>query len=101
MYIDIAGHLIDVDDPEARKKLQDVLSNTPDLFSEAYDSEFHQLLHAPHHLPCLTHVIQLAVRAFLQELRIQSNSDDPTAQWDDKDKTIRETGLLRTLEKVC
>jgi hypothetical protein len=71
------------------------------MLTFSFDPDFRRLLESQHHLPCLAHVIQLAVTAFLRTLSIQAHNDEPTAEWDDKDHEIKEKGLLRTMEKVC
>lgn len=65
------------------------------------DNHLHAILSSPHHLPCLTHVIQLAVNAFLRELKIDAKNDDVIdIHWNDHDKHLKGKGLLRTFEKV-
>ena len=78
-----------------------VALQSDNLFSQVYDHDLQQLLVMPQHLPCLTHVIQLAVNAFLQELKIEAHNDDVVFQWHSDERQIKEQGLLQTLEKVC
>ena len=78
-----------------------VALQSDNLFSWVYDHDLQWLLVMPQHLPCLTHVIQLAVNAFLQELKIEAHNDDVVFQWHSDERQIKEQGLLQTLEKVC
>lgn len=73
----------------------------PLLLDEAFDDDFARvLMNSLHHFPCLTHVIQLSVTAFLKQLKITPKNDDPSHVWDEKDVEFTEQGILRTLEKV-
>lgn len=100
MYVYVTDSLAQTLDPGVAHGLREAL-NTHDFFEHAMDSGLQAILSTPHHLPCLTHVIQLAVNAFLCELKIDAKNDDVVGvRWDDDDKNLKEKGLIRTLEKV-
>lgn len=102
MYVYLTDSLAQTLDPDVARGLREAL-NTYDFFEHAMDSGLQAILSTPHHLPCLTHVIhiQLAVNAFLRELKIDAQNDDVIGiRWNDDDKDLKEKGLIRTLEKV-
>jgi hypothetical protein len=83
------------------KVLKAQLDNDQVIQNEALDHDLLDLIESQHHLPCLAHVIQLAVKAFLQKLKIEAtNNNNQDIEWEDGEETIRERGLLGTLEKV-
>ncbi|KAI9778380.1 MAG: hypothetical protein M1816_004119 [Peltula sp. TS41687] len=60
------------------------------------------LLPKGYHVPCLAHVIQLAVKELLSSIQAQASNDDFVKHWSDDLKSqvpIRQ-GFLRTMEKV-
>ena len=100
MFSHLTGHLMCTINFQHQAELSIALQSD-NLFSQVYDHDLQQLLVMPQHLPCLTHVIQLAVNAFLQELKIEAHNDDVVFQWHSDERQIKEQGLLQTLEKVC
>ena len=100
MFVYVTDSLAQTLDPDVAHGLRETL-DTHDFSKHAMDSGLQAILSTPHHLPCLTHVIQLAVNAFLRELKIDAQNDDVIGiRWNDDDKNLREKGLIRTLEKV-
>lgn len=100
MYVYLTDSLVQTLDPDVAHGLQETL-DTHDFSKHVMDSGLQAILSTPHHLPCLTHVIQLAVNAFLRELKIDAQNDDVIGiRWNDDDKNLKEKGLIRTLEKV-
>lgn len=100
MYVFVTDSFAQTLDPILATELRNAL-NRHDIFELAIDDGLQNIINAPHHLPCLTHVIQLSVNAFLQELKIGAKNDDVVnIQWNEEDKELKEKGLLRTLEKV-
>ena len=88
-------------DPTMQNKLHQALSHDK-IQSTLYKPNLTQLFDIPNHLPCLTHVIQLSVTAFLKKLKIDATNDDVEVKWDrtDSQVNVKEQGLLQTLEKV-
>jgi hypothetical protein len=82
------------------KALKTQLDDNRAIQNAALDDDLLGLVDSQHHLPCLAHVIQLAVKAFLQKLNIEATNDDPNLSWEDGEERIREKGLLQTFEKV-
>lgn len=100
MYVYLTDSLVQTLDPDIARALQATL-NKDDVFEHVMDNGLQAILSTPHHLPCLTHVIQLAVNAFLHELKIDAQNNDVIGiQWNDDDKHLKEKGLIRTFEKV-
>ena len=61
----------------------------------------HPLIDQPHHLPCLAHVIQITVYAFLQHLNIESQDEEISTRLDDAEKRlVCGEGLPGSLKKV-
>jgi hypothetical protein len=82
------------------KALKEQLNDNQAIQNAALDQDLLDLVESQHHLPCLAHVIQLAVKAFLQTLKIEATNDAPDINWEDGEERVRETGLLGTLQKV-
>ena len=80
IFSHLTGHLIYIINFQYQAELS-VALQSDNLFSQVYDHNLQQLLVMPQHLPYLTHVIQLAVNAFLQELKIEAYNDDVVFQW--------------------
>ena len=55
-----------------------------------------------YHVPCLAHVIQLAVKELLSSIQAQASNDDFVKHWSDdlKSQVPSRQGFLRTMEKV-
>ena len=75
MYVFLTDCLAQTLDPSHARELQDTLNNY-DVFELTIDDGLQDIINTPHHLPCLTHVIQLGVNAFLRELKIEAKNDD-------------------------
>ena len=61
----------------------------------------HLLVDQPYHLPCLAHVIQIAVHVFLQYLNIESQDEEISIRLDNaKKRLVYNEGLPGSLEKV-
>lgn len=100
MYIFLTDYLAQTLDSNQAAELHNILGQE-DVFDLIVEKDLQHVFNTPHHLPCLSHVIQLAVNAFLHELKIDAKNDDiVNIQWNEEDKYIKEKGLLRTLEKV-
>lgn len=89
------GHLTDTLKEELKDNQSSLLLNT------AIDPDLAAVIQAPHHIPCLTHVIQLAVNAFLDELNISPKNDEVRFYWDSSERDKIQGGIVGTLEKVC
>lgn len=86
---------------ELTQILKDELNNEhSSLLSTAVDPNFAAVLRSAHHIPCLTHVIQLSVKAFLDELRITPKNDNVQFSWDKSESRVKQKGIIGTLEKV-
>lgn len=75
MYVYVTDSFTQTLDPGVAHGLWEAL-NTYDFFEHAMDSGLQAILSTPHHLPCLTHVIQLVINVFLCELKIDAKNDD-------------------------
>lgn len=74
---------------------------TDSLLEDFQDTTLSQLISNRHHIPCLAHVLQLAVNALLGKLRIDAPVDDGIS-WDTrKDRGLScPQGIPMSLEKV-
>lgn len=81
--------------------LNDDLSNTHS-FQNVFDKDIHEITHSTSHVPCLAHVIQLAVCALLDAIKVTARNDDINAQWNANiDEVITSHhGLPSILEKM-
>ena len=81
--------------------MNDGLSNTHS-FQNVFDKDIHEITHSTSHVSCLAHVIQLAVHALLDAIKVTARNDDIDAQWNaNVDEVITShCGLSSTLEKV-
>ena len=80
MFLHLTGHLMYTTNFQYQAELSIALQSD-NLFSWVYNYDLQQLLVMPQYLPCLTHVIQLAVNTFLQELKIEAHNNDVVFQW--------------------
>ena len=81
--------------------MNDGLSNTHS-FQNVFDKDIHEITHSTSHVSCLAHMIQLAVHAFLDAIKVTARNDDIDAQWNANiDGVITSHhGLPSILEKV-
>ena len=86
---------------EWKKKLSNGLSKSI-AFYGVFNQEFHEITHSTTHVPCLTHIIQLAANAFLDDIKISAKNEGVEAKWDDRidQKVFSYYRLSSTLEKV-
>lgn len=83
------------------KQLRVQLSENPQLQDAITDSALFQIIQNQHHIPCLAHVIQLAVTSFMSKLRITADNDTISYTWENSDETLNaSSGITRTVEKV-
>lgn len=71
--------------------------------SKIYDSEMMSLLQMQHHIPYLTHIIQLVIKAFLAQLKVDPSNDDVSYKWTDQDQfrtKKRPSTIIMSFEKV-
>ena len=84
-------------------QIRETLDTSPALRSQAFDADIMRLTDSSTHIPCLAHVIQLAVRALLDSVRVTAKNQQVDNHWDDEvDRRLMATydGLPSTLEKV-
>lgn len=86
---------------EWKKKLDDGLTES-NAFQSAFDEDIWEITHFTTHVPCLAHVIQLAVHTLLDEIKISAKNENVDVQWDDRvdDQMFNHHGLLSMLEKI-
>lgn len=81
------------------KKVKATLSR-PEFLHSAI-TPLHKLMETQHHIPCLVHVIQLAVRKILENLKVDAQNDTASMEWKTTEAQLSShTGMPRTLEKV-
>jgi hypothetical protein len=83
--------------------LQQELHERSRISAEAFDPILRNLLATQYHIPCLAHVIQLAVNALLKKLRLDAKNEQVERTWNnDVDSPLTSSGgIARALEKVC
>jgi hypothetical protein len=78
-------------------KLVDVLHR----YTQSTSHSTRQLVDNIQHIPCLAHVLQLTVKAFLTQLNIESQDDQITKTWSKDDHQLcSPPGLKQSLKKV-
>lgn len=85
-----------------RKTMTECLDDCADR-SNIYDPEMMALLQMQHHIPCLTHIIQLVVKALLAELKVNPSNDGVSYKWTDDDQFVtrkRPGTVIVAFEKV-
>lgn len=86
---------------EWKKKLHEGLHDSI-AFRSVFNQEIQDLTQSTTHVPCLAHVIQLAVNALLDQIKVTARNEEINAKWDDRvdGKVTSHHGLPSTLEKV-
>jgi hypothetical protein len=83
------------------KKLRQGIENSSHV-STHLDPEVKKLCSIPTHIPCLAHVIQLAVQSLLQQIKVNAHNDDTEIIWEEEvdSRLAAKQELPLTLEKV-
>lgn len=76
MFTSLTKRLLLTYNPRLSDNFGKNLETIPIFFKKSFDSEFQKLLERPHYLPCLSYVIQLAVKIFLAQLKIKAKNND-------------------------
>ena len=86
---------------EWKKKLSDGLSESI-AFCSVFNQEFHEITYSTTYILYLTHIIQLAANALLNNIKISAKNKGVEAKWDDRvdQKVFSYYGLSSTLKKV-
>ena len=83
------------------RQLKEELSDSFQVRDSLLDTELSKIINNQHHIPCLTHVIQLSVTAFLKRLQIEALNDLISFTWDDVEENLTaHHGISRTIKKV-
>ncbi|KAG2000787.1 hypothetical protein GB937_010836 [Aspergillus fischeri] len=77
-----------------RKDLQ-----SPRIVEILQDSSVAEVVNSQVHIPCLAHVLQLAVKELFTFLKVEATNDEIEMVWDSSDRCIHSEGFAATLEK--
>jgi hypothetical protein len=80
-------------------KLQKDLQS-PRIVEILQDSAIADVVNSQVHIPCLAHVLQLAVKELFTFLKVEATNDEIEMVWDASDQYIHSEGFAATLEKV-
>ena len=83
------------------RQLKEELSDSFQVRDSLLDTELSKIINNQHHIPCLTHVIQLSVTAFLKRLQIKALNDSVSFTWDNiEENLIVYYSISRIIKKV-